>query len=304
MCPLVEILCPVCNQPLTFDDGMCTCAKGHRYAVKKNIIDFMPKMSDERLKEEEEHWDLYAEKGKASIDVNPYIKYKIYEDYDSLFYKFIINEWPDYSQKRICVAEIGCGYGSAIRFLKQINFAEVDYVGMDLSFESMLDHNDDFNKRMPSWKVRFVRASANRGFFGEGTLDMVFSTSALHHLQVEDVVKWISKSLKTGGLFIINEPSEMNLFAKIGRRFVSNFNTPGERPLSPKKLKKIANNHDLHLKHEKGLHCLSGPMMYLVEMLHFPKPLTILTYCVSNIIDRLVISPAWGYSFIQVYRRE
>jgi SAM-dependent methyltransferase len=297
-----EILCPVCNQPITLDIGMCTCTKGHRYMIMKNIIDFLPNTNDESLKEEEQHWDRYATKGKASIEVNSYIKEKIYNDYDALFYEYITNEWPDHSQKHISVAEIGCGSGSAIRFLKQINFTEVDYVGIDLSLQSMTEFKG-MKEILPNWKIRFVRASANTGLFSDSTLHMVFSTSALHHLRLTDVIKWTSKSLKRGGLFILNEPSELNPFAKLGRKFVRDFHTKGEKPLHPKKIRKIANEYGLQLRYEKGLHFLSGPMMYLVEILHLPMPFSILAYSVSKVFDGLIISPSWNYSFVQVYRR-
>jgi len=267
-----------------------------------NIIDFLPNIHDETLIEEEKHWDHYAKKGTANIEPNPYIKSKILRDYESLFYRFITNEWPDYSKKSISIAEIGCGYGSALRFLTGIKFANVDYIGIDISLQSML-MCENSNPFKPNWNVRFVKASANNSLFKENTLDMVFSTSALHHLQVIDVIKWTSNSLKSGGLLIINEPSDVNPFAKLGRRFVKDFHTKGEKPLHPLKIKKIANEYNLQLKYEKGLHFLSGPLMYFVEILRLPAPLSVLAFFVSKFFDSLIISPSWNYSFVQVYRR-
>ena len=295
-----QILCPICNQPIRMDVGSCACAKGHKFTIISNIINFLPNEDDESLKEEVMHWDQYAIKGKASIEPNSYIRSKILRDYESLFYRSITDEWPDYSQKSICMVEIGCGYGSAIRFLNGINFAKVDYVGIDISLQSMLRDN---LKSRPNWTVRFVRASANTGLFKDNTLDMVFSTSALHHLRVTDVIKWTSKTLKCGGLFIINEPSEINPFAKLGRKLVKDFHTKGERPLDPKKVNKIAKEYNLELIYEKGVHFLSGPMMYFVEILGFPAPLSVFAYYVSKFFDHFVNSPSWNYSFVQVYRR-
>ena len=299
---MTEILCPLCNQSVSIGTLWCICDKGHKFPVKGNIIDFLPNMHDEDLKEEEKHWDHYAEEGKANIEPNEYIKSKIFRDYEILFARYIAEEWPDYSRKDISIAEIGCGSGSAIRLLLGIKFQNVDYVGIDVSLQTMVAHRDN-DKRSNPWKVRFVRASANTGLFKENALDMVFSTSALHHLKVNDVIKWTSESLKRGGLFIMNEPSEVNPFAKLGRKFVRDFHTKGERPLHPNKIKKIANEHNLDLIYEKGLHFLSGPMMYLVEILRLPMPLSILAYSLSKVFDRLIISPSWNYSFVQVYRR-
>ena len=298
-----EILCPHCKHPVSITTTLCTCDKGHEFPVKDNIIDFLPNMDDKELKEEEKHWDHYAQQGKANIEPNEYIKSKIFRDYVSLYGRYISEEWPDFSQKNVSIAEIGCGSGSGIKLLLGVKFPSVDYVGMDISLQTMLAHRDSEKHSSTKWKVRFVRASATTGLFKENSLDMVFSTSALHHLKVDEVIKWTSKSLKPGGLFIMNEPSEVNPFARLGRKFVKDFHTKGERPLHPKKIEKIANEHGLHLSYEKGLHFLSGPMMYLVEILRFPMPLSIVAYVVSKFFDNLVISPSWNYSFIQVYRR-
>jgi SAM-dependent methyltransferase len=299
---LPELLCPICNEHIEIGVSLCVCARGHEFSIRNNIIDFLPNIDDEVLLEEERHWDHYAIKGMMA---NTYIKSKSIKDYDSLFYRCITAEWPDYSQKNICVVDIGCGSGSAIRFLVGINFAKVDYVGIDISLLSML-RCDEFSISAlpPSWRVQFVRASANTSLFKHNSLDIVFSTSALHHLRVDEVIKWASNSLKHGGLFILNEPSEMNPFAKLGRKVVRDFHTKGEKPLRPENIKKIATKHNLHLRYEKGLHFLSGPMMYCVEILHFPTPFSILSYYISRLFDRFIFSPSWNYSFVQVYRRE
>ncbi|HJR48880.1 MAG TPA: class I SAM-dependent methyltransferase [Nitrososphaeraceae archaeon] len=300
---MTQILCPICHEPVKIDQTSCVCTNGHNFTVIKNrIIDFLPNIDDQSLKEEEEHWDHYARIGTGNI-TNHYIKSKIFRDYDDLFQSCITDHLPDYSQRSVSVAEIGCGPGSAIRFLIDINFAKLDYTGIDLSLQAMLSAIDLYGSPKPTWRFRFARASANIAIFKDNSLDIIFSASALHHLQVDEVIKWVSKSLKSGGLFIIHEPSEMNPFARIGRKFIREFHTKGERPLHPERLKKISREYDLDLVFEKGLHFLSGPMMYCVQLLHFPGPLSVLSYSVSKFIDRLVISPSWNYSFIQVYRK-
>lgn len=234
---LPELLCPICNEHIEIGVSSCVCPKGHEFTIRNNIINFLPNIDDEVLLEEERHWDHYAIKG---MKANTYIKSKTIKDYDSLFHRCITDEWPDYSQKNICVVDIGCGSGSAISFLIGINFAKVDYVGIDISLLSMLRCDEFYIKTLPpNWRVQFVRASANTSLFKHNSLDIVFSTSALHHLHVDDVIKWTSNSLKYGGLFILNEPSEMNPFAKLGRKVVRDFHTKSERPLLPEKIKKL-----------------------------------------------------------------
>jgi hypothetical protein len=130
---LPELLCPVCDELIKIGISSCACARGHKFTIRNNIIDLLANIDDEVLLEEEKHWDHYATEGKASIGVNSYIKAKIFKDYDTLFHRYIINEWPDYFRKHICVVEIGCGSGSAIRFLVNVNFAKVDYLYRDIT---------------------------------------------------------------------------------------------------------------------------------------------------------------------------
>src|SRR5919108_1581462 len=179
MVALPELLCPVCNELIKIGISSGACAKGHKFTTKNNIIDLLTNLNDEFLAEEEKHWDHYAIDGKASIEANSYIKAKIFKDYDTLFYRYITDEWPDYPQKNICVVEIGCGSGSAIRFLANIDFAKVDYVGIDISLQSMLRCEEISTGILPpGWRVQFVRASANTSLFKDSSLDIVFSTSA------------------------------------------------------------------------------------------------------------------------------
>lgn len=300
---MTKILCPTCNRPITIGAASCACAEGHKFKIiNNNIIDFLPDIAEKSLKEEERHWDNYALTGTTRI-ANSYIKSKIFHDYDSLFYRFITDVWPDCSQRSVSIAEIGCGPGSAIRFLTGIGFASIDYIGIDVSLKAMLKAGEIYNALKPNWSVKYIRSSANTRSFEDNSLDMVFSASALHHLQVNDVIEWVSKSLKPGGLFIMHEPSKMNPFARLGRKFMKDFHTTGEKPLLPQRIKKISNEHNLELIYEKGLHFLSGPMMYCVQILRLPSSLAGLSYSISKIIDRLIASPSWNYSFIQVYRR-
>jgi SAM-dependent methyltransferase len=169
----------------------------------------------------------------------------------------------------------------------------------------MLMYDIILNRELPkSWRVQFIRASANKSIFKDSSLDIVFSTSSLHHLDVNAVIFWISKALKPGGLFILNEPSEINPFARIGRKFIRNYHTKGEKPLLPNKLNRICQQHKLCLKYEKGLYFLTGPLAYLVGIFKLPNSFSVSAYHLSRYLDRLVTSPSWNYSFIQLYKKE
>jgi SAM-dependent methyltransferase len=301
------ILCPTCREPININSSSSSskCNKGHSFALRNGILDLLSGTSEENILEEEKHWDKFAQRGRLSIAPNSFMKEKVFEHYRLTFQSLVSCEWPDFSHKTLSIADIGCGYGSAIKFLGGLDFASVDYVGIDVSFKFMSMCDVMLNGELPkSWNVQFLRASANRSLFNDSSLDIVFSASSLHHLEVDTVISWISKALKPGGLFILNEPSEMNPFAKIGRKIIRNFHTKSEKPLLPNKLKQTCQNNSLSLKYEKGLHFLTGPLEYLVEIFKFPNAFSEAAYHLSRCFDRLVTSPSWNYSFIQLYKKE
>jgi SAM-dependent methyltransferase len=304
---MLTILCPICREPININPSTpkSECDAGHSFALTNGILDLLSSTSEENILEEEKHWDRFAQRRRLSIVPNSYMKKKVFEHYRLTFECLLFREWPDFSNKIISIADIGCGSGSAIRDLGNLDFASVDYVGIDVSSKLMSMFDAFLERELPkNWRLMFIRASANKSIFKDSSLDIVFSASALHHLDVNPVIKWVSKALKPGGLFILNEPSEMNPFAKIGRRVIRDFHTKGEKPLVPNKLKRICQQNDLSLKYEKGLHFLTGPLEYLVGIFKFPKALSISAYHLSRCFDRLVTSPSWNYSFIQMYKKE
>jgi SAM-dependent methyltransferase len=301
------ILCPTCREPIdiNLDSSFSRCKKGHSFTLRNGILDLISDTSDENILEEEEHWDKFAKRGRLSVKPNSFMKEKVFEHYRLTFEGLLSCEWPDLSSKTVAIADIGCGCGSAVRDLGDLNFASVDYVGIDVSLKLMSVYKTMLDRELPkNWMIQFIRASANKSIFKDGSLDIVFSASALHHLEVYATIKWVSKALKQGGLFILNEPSEMNPFAKIGRKFIRDFHTKGERPLVASKINQICKQNNLNLVYEKGLHFLTGPLEYLVGILKFPYPLSVSAYRLSRCVDRLVTSPLWNYSFIQLYKKE
>src|SRR5215216_2191391 len=240
------IVCPICRAPININPSLSApkCDKGHSFVLRDGILDLLSVTSDENILEEEKHWDQFATRGRLSIAPNSFMQEKVFEDYRLTFQSLVSSEWPDFSHKTLSIADIACGYGSAIRYLGDLDFAGVDYVGIDVSSKFMLMYDIILNRELPkSWRVQFIRASANKSIFKDSSLDIVFSTSSLHHLDVNAVVAWISKALKPGGLFLLNEPSEMNPFARIGRKMIRNYHTKGEKPLLPNKLNRICQQH-------------------------------------------------------------
>jgi len=300
------IVCPSCRQHISIDSSThdsCKCKGGHEFRVINGIIDLTPNIeNDVGLLAEEQYWNNVAEKGWVKLLPNPYMDRRIFEGCRAALTKAIKDQWPDYRTKNVVIGEIGCGSGSALSYLNGIEFANVCYIGTDISIKML-----ELACKTPSnWKTQFVRVSGNINIFKENSLDIVFSISVLNHFQLETIIHWISKALKPGGLFVLDEPSAGNLFARIGRRLITNrsgFFYTSDKRLLPNQVEEIASKHDLGLVYEKGLHFLVSPLYYFLGIFNIPNLVTVPLYYIAKLIDRFVVSPSWNYSFIQVYKK-
>ncbi len=293
------VVCPTCKATIDFSSRSVSCCGGHEFPIIEGIIDLIPNISDKGLLNEEKHWDQVASEGRMKIMPDSLVHKKSFEDLRAIFEQFIISEWPDFRNRSITVGEIGCGSGSGMSYLGRIEFANVDYIGQDISIKSMLKAVT----RPAHWNIQFIRSDANVAFLKENSLDILLATSVLHHLQLDMVIEWISKTLKFNGLFILNEPSMKNPLARVGRKFLRDFHTQNERPLSPEKVKQLASDYGLQLVYERGFHFISGPLQYLLGILCSPKLVSILIYYLARQIDMLVTSTSWNYEFVQIYKK-
>lgn len=187
------IVCPICRTPININTSLSApkCVKGHSFVLRDGILDLLSVTSDENILEEEKHWDQFATRGRLSIAPNSFMQEKVFEDYRLTFQNLVSSEWPDFSYKTLSIADIACGYGSAIRYLGDLDFAGVDYVGIDVSSKFMLMYDIILNRELPkSWRVQFIRASANKSIFKDSSLDIVFQ----HHL----CIIWMSMQLFSG----------------------------------------------------------------------------------------------------------
>jgi SAM-dependent methyltransferase len=298
------ILCPKCQQPLVSDSKKLRCREGDQFLITDGIIDLMPDVTDSDLIKEEKHFDNVFKEGKANfaIGVNTYISTKMFQESHDLYKKVITKEWPDFSRKEVYIGEIACGDGSAIRYFSDFGFSKVNYIGADISIKSLQAAK---KVRLPyNWNIQFVRTSVNVQLFKESSLDIVFSIAALHHLKLDSVIEWVSKSLKPNGLFVLTEPSYRNPLAKVGRRMVHGFHTEGERSIDPQEAREIADRNQLDLMFERGLDFMNGPLCFFPPLIKLPKLLTILSYHITHPVDLCIRSPTWSYRFIQVYRKK
>ncbi len=297
------IICPQCGEPIRIDPFSPMCKGGHKFSVINGILDLLPDSNDSNVLDEEEHWDKVADKGGMKIVPNEYISERLVDDYNNAFKESIETAWQGTFPNHVNIVDIGCGTGSAITYLHRLDFQKVDYIGIDVSIKIMRMRSAGGQNPGDNWNMRFIRASANKAIFEDNSLDIVFSASALHHLELATVIKWVSRSLKPNGLLILHEPNRNNFFAKIGRKLVHDFHTKSEKPLLPEQIKNLAYDHNLTLIYEKGLHYFTGSLQYLIGILRLPYPFTLCAYHVSKFVDVLVTSPSRNYSFVQVYKK-
>jgi SAM-dependent methyltransferase len=296
------ILCPTCFDELSLSDEYGCCKNHHTYQINNGILDLMPIITNRTLLDESEHFDRFLEVGYP-IDEDPYISSKLEHRSKELFEKVIKQECPDFANRRICIAEIGCGEGSAFTYLGRLPFQSVNYIGIDISQKS-LQYVANNRVPPPNWNSLLVRTSANTALFMNESLDIVFSLGTLHHLHVANVIDWVSKSLKPGGLLIIEEPSEGNPFAKVGRRFTKEYITQGERPLNPRNVKELAVACGLRSVYERGINFLTGPLSYLLGIRKTIPPIKICSYLFSQAIDYVVRNQSVNYEFIHIYKKD
>lgn len=296
-------MCPNCGEPIRIDQFSSMCNGGHKFPVVNGILDLLQDSNDSNVLTEEDHWNRVADKGRMKIVPNHYISTRVEQDYRNAFKDCIETAWEGTYPNHVNTVDIGCGTGSAITYLHKLEFQKVDYIGIDVSIKIMRMHSAGGQNFPDNWNIHFIRASANKAIFEDDSIDIVFSASALHHLELSTVIKWISRSLKPNGLFILHEPSNSNPFAKIGRKLVRDFHTKGEKPMEPSYIEELANQHDLSLVYEKGLHYLTGSLQYLMGIVKLPFPLVFCVYHATRFIDGLIESPSLNYSFIQAYKK-
>lgn len=217
------LLCPECNDVII--DKACKSGK-HRFESKAGVLDLMPHITDNRLIEELQYADRVAETGKMVINADTYMEAQKLNLVQRICLDHII---INFDVNSLTVGEIGCGGGSAIVYLRDIPF-KVDYYVVDVSLKIM----QAGLKRIyipNTWKVNFFRTTADKQLFADNSLNVMFSASALHHLEPRSSIEWMARTLKQGGLLILCEPSQNNIFASIGRKLIPAINTGGEHPL-------------------------------------------------------------------------
>jgi 2-polyprenyl-3-methyl-5-hydroxy-6-metoxy-1,4-benzoquinol methylase len=128
-------------------------------------------------------------------------------------WKYIFDTLGNLENKK--VLDIGCGLGRESIFMAK-NGALV--TGIDISSKN-IEKAKQYASEYKANNTRFIVINIyNLNYIDE--FDIVFCRASLHHFpDVNSVIQKAHKSLKVGGIMIIQEPKAENPIAIIGRRF-------------------------------------------------------------------------------------
>jgi SAM-dependent methyltransferase len=131
------------------------------------------------------------------------------------------------------VLEVGSGQGHlAERILKTQKPAS--YTGLEISQKFLEEAKD---KKL---HATFIDQDVHKPI--EGTYDLIFGQSILHHVDYKHVLKNLyENNLAEGGTMLFSEPLGGSLLIKLYWRFGTAYHTPDERPFYPSDLKWIQN---------------------------------------------------------------
>lgn len=122
---------------------------------------------------------------------------------------------------------------------KEINFKQFppeQLICFNISDTEVRIGLKNFLKSSISSQVNFLIMDAHRLGLKNESVDIVFGSSILHHLEFKIAISEIYRVLKPGGEIIFLEPLRFNPIAMLIRFLTPAFRTPNEKPLGTKEL--------------------------------------------------------------------
>ncbi len=178
------------------------------------------------LNREENFHDNWAD----SINIDELIVDELFEASTSPENRIIIKKIGNIKDKKIL--ELGCGAGEAsVYFAKK--GAEVTAV--DIS-KGMLEVVQKLAKKN-NVSVSTKQSSSDNIDFEDGTFDIVYAANLLHHVDILNSLKEVSRVLKKGGILASWDPVAHNPMINIYRRMATDVRTKDEHPIKMKQLK-------------------------------------------------------------------
>ena len=135
------------------------------------------------------------------------------------------------------VLEIGCSSGHhSIPYVK----AAASFVGIDLSDQAIELANA---RELPG--AEFICGDGHKLPFDDESFDCVIVDSLLHHLDLGQSLREISRVLRPGGSLLFREPLGTNPFFQLYRWGSPSARTPDERPFTFSDLRLLRSHFDL-----------------------------------------------------------
>jgi ubiquinone/menaquinone biosynthesis C-methylase UbiE len=156
--------------------------------------------------------------------------------YDSNLFPEVIRKKETQFIKRLLQAnnpklilDYGCGGGWLSKTLTNLGFKSV---GMDVSTKMMK------NAKQACPQADFVVCDGAKLPFKENIFDCVIGISILHHLNLNQALKELTRVSIAKSVFLFMEPNLLNPLSAFGRRiFPMEAHTSGEKPFTPQYLR-------------------------------------------------------------------
>jgi SAM-dependent methyltransferase len=146
------------------------------------------------------------------------------------------------------VLEIGCASGiDAVTYAQHARH----YVGVDISDEAIGNA-----RGLAISNAEFLCADGHQLPMADQSVDCVIANSLLHHLDLHQALKEVSRVLKAGGLLVFREPLGTNPLFRLYRRATPEARTSDERPLTLRDISLIRESFVLEEEHWFGYLCL------------------------------------------------
>ena len=164
----------------------------------------------QKLQVERSKWDKVATKYAPTLkpetdDFHRHAQHSIWGPDVSAFF-------GDLENKR--VLEVGCGLGRHSVLLAKSGAAVTSF---DLSLTSVATARDRAKMNGVSNNVAFVVGAAEALPFADGSFDVIFGRSILHHLEVHPTLSELHRVLRPGGKAAFVEPMGMNPVLNLAR---------------------------------------------------------------------------------------
>lgn len=171
-------------------------------------------MNNKKTIEKEYHNDAILNNPRKSAE-------KFYKIIDSIqeYYNTRIN----ISREKI-ILEIGCSIGV---YTQELATNAVKIKAIDIS-----DNAINEAKKLKLENVEFYTMDAENLKFNNEEFDIICGNSILHHLNINLIMKEVTRVLKKDGKAIFREPLGHNIFINLFRKLTPKMRTPDEHPLT------------------------------------------------------------------------